>query len=815
MKMNGLHNRKEKSQELKIEPHKKSEPPKKRAMNENDRSSQEESSSFLCSMRTLIPAFCLVIAFCMGYKGYLETRINTPFDKVKIVQKTGLAVPDRYWGSYRPNVYFGMKTRDPSSLVTGIMWYYPKTVTSGEDIRHWCEQSNYLKGYSWTEHDGRNFGVQVINDDNVKITTSFVKKLRGSYGGDWTARVSFNSDDSKKIGETVSLLFYTAMENQTNGHITPEYFELIGVEGYTNGLGQFRIKLKNVTQSVIHESFLVTKCAGLNVIKETMLSSFRLLKTDNERLFTFGNDLSSGNSKANLFVTQLSLRIPFDIDIVFESQSALRPEPLTGKNYDLELEKHKKLFNDKFENTFKLRSKGFSEDKIKFAKAGFSNLIGGIGYFYGTSRVLSEHTDSPVPYWKAALYTAVPSRSFFPRGFLWDEGFHGLLLSVWDLDIELDIISHWFDLMNVEGWIPREQILGSEALSRVPPEFVTQVNTNANPPVFFLTLNFIIQNYEEQLIEQSTRLETLDRMYTRLVAWFDWFNTTQTGNLPGTYRWRGRDANTTRELNPKTLTSGFDDYPRASHPTDDERHVDLRCWIAYSAATIVAISNLLNKPSHRFADTAAFLKDNSLLDRYHWSEKHEIYADYGLHTDDVILAYPPGKSRSPRRKERRVLKAPINRLVDTTFGYNSLLPLILHIIDPDNPKLGKILDKLHDPELLWSDYGLRSLSKKSPLYMKPNTDDDPPYWRGAIWININYLVVRALKHYSTALGPYSKLADSLYHELRDNLITNIYAEYNRTGYLWEHYNDITGHGEGARPFTGWTSLVILMMGEIF
>lgn len=28
----------------------------------------------------------------------------------------------------------------------------------------------------------------------------------------------------------------------------------------------------------------------------------------------------------------------------------------------------------------------------------------------------------------------------------------------------LDIVGHWLDLLNIDGWIPREQILGAEAL---------------------------------------------------------------------------------------------------------------------------------------------------------------------------------------------------------------------------------------------------------------------------------------------------------------------------------------------------------------
>lgn len=42
--------------------------------------------------------------------------------------------------------------------------------------------------------------------------------------------------------------------------------------------------------------------------------------------------------------------------------------------------------------------------------------------------------------------------------------------------------------MNCQGWIPREQILGKEARTRVPAEFMLQHPSHANPPSLYLPL---------------------------------------------------------------------------------------------------------------------------------------------------------------------------------------------------------------------------------------------------------------------------------------------------------------------------------------
>ena len=49
--------------------------------------------------------------------------MNTALDAAKVVKESGLDIPDRFWGSYRHGVYFGMKSRSSKDVVTGLMWF--------------------------------------------------------------------------------------------------------------------------------------------------------------------------------------------------------------------------------------------------------------------------------------------------------------------------------------------------------------------------------------------------------------------------------------------------------------------------------------------------------------------------------------------------------------------------------------------------------------------------------------------------------------------------------------------------------------------
>lgn len=528
---------------------------------------------------------------------------------------------------------------------------------------------------------------------------------------------------------------------------------------------------------------------------------------------TYQGRPGQGEPRSQLLVHQVTVALPCRLEVAFESGSFTeRPGPLLGEALTQELGRHVANFEQRFERTFGLAGKGYSLQEQHFAKAALSNLLGGMGYFYGHSLVQEPGGGPPQLYPEGPLFTAVPSRSFFPRGFLWDEGFHQLLLGRWDPALSQEVLAHWLDLMNAEGWIPREQILDEEARAKVPPEFVVQHSSAGNPPTLFLVLR--------QLLQQGTvETDFLRRLYPRLQSWYDWYNRTQAGPKPYTFRWRGRDQDTQLFLNPKTLTSGLDDYPRASHPSPDERHLDLRCWMAVASAVMAEVAGRLGERAAEYQHMAVVLADNELLDQHHWAEALGTFADYGNHTQAVALEReklqptPSGQPLPVPRLLRVVRKPPKLQFVGGALGYVSLFPLLLQLLRPDSPRLGSLLADMRSEAKLWTPFGLRSLARNSPFYLKHNTEHDPPYWRGPIWININYLAVRALHHYGQQEGPFREQAAALYRELRANIVRNVFRQYMESGYLWEQYHDSSGRGQGCYPFTGWSALVVLMMAE--
>jgi len=145
-------------------------------------------------------------------------------------------------------------------------------------------------------------------------------------------------------------------------------------------------------------------------------------------------------------------------------------------------------------------------------------------------------------------------------------------------------------------------------------------------------------------------------------------------------------------------------------------------------------------------------------------------------------------------------------------GYVSLMPLFLGVVDPAAPELEAVLKALQQDRWgLRSPGGLRSLSGKDKLF---GSGED--YWRGHVWVNMQFLAVDALARYARderASPSVRQMAAEMGRELRQTVANNVRKEYARTGFVWEQYNALDGTGRKSHPFTGWTALTLLIMDE--
>lgn len=718
------------------------------------------------------------------------------------------------WGTHRPGYYFGLRQAIPSSEVMGLMWTHPEDVDALTSIRHEARQEHDLDKWGWEVHDGSSYGRQTVWDRELSLEIQWASLGETDGAGEWMLRIVASSlNETRRTA--ASLFFYFGeedVERRVDVDLTRENACALGSSGVgrAGGTGgawcaSMRTSSPKRGSHALEKHFLGVQTTKFHTLADVVAEGLHYSLAEQQARGALDGhtlelpDLRQDN--ANVGIVQVSGNLPFSIEMTFR-RGAFDEAWEAGADLAALFEAREAAFDAKFNATFPHLVVDNSEDSqqhYRVSKYALSNMMGGIGYWYGSSLV-DVGNGTQIELWKAPLLSAVPSRSFFPRGFLWDEGFHHLLIRRWDPATSRRILAHWLDLMTASGWIPREQILGQEARSRVPEEFIAQYPSAANPPTLFLVLSDMAAEGSDEDIE------FLKAAWPRLDRWFRWYNTTQSGPLPGSYRWRGRDATSSTELNPKTLTSGLDDYPRASHPSEDERHVDLRCWMAIAARAMSRVESRLSasfgtseNSLMEYAELADRLENYEILKYLHWDPMQRAFADYGLDSPDVVL-----------HKGRRVIdnngSLPELGFVSQHAGYVTMFPLALKLIPAEAPELSDVLDILASPEHMWSPHGLRSLASSSPIYDAWNTEHDPPYWRGAVWVNINYLILDALR---TKYAAHPR-ALATARALRENLVSTIGGQYDARGFVFENYDDKTGQGRGCFPFTGWSALVSLM-----
>lgn len=658
-----------------------------------------------------------------------------------------------------------------------------------------------MAGYGWATYDPRKGGVHIVNDtvNKIDLIVQYARLTDYEESEYWGLEVEAIPRPDARDHQTSTIIFYLGSEESSSRvqcgmehKRSPSQLEVV-CDGTASSLHSFKIR---ISSDKLYKDAIQT--LSIKSVQVPQNSIWQAKSIFIKELEDGKHMLEDSPGTGNLHFVQGSFTGHYKFNVLFSPK--VKFNAMTASSLKAGIDDASSTFNARLTSVFPPQAPFYDEQHREFSKYLLSNLLGGIGYFHGTSKVdsssISEHgqtldIEDKGPY---PLFSSVPSRPFFPRGFLWDEGFHLQVILDWDMDLALEIFSSWLDTMDENGWIAREQILGPEARSKVPQEFQTQYTDYANPPTLFLVVQEYIRRLEgtvsyggapsKHLADFEVGKVFLKTVYPKLKRHYDWFRRTQTGNLTSYqttdakyhegYRWRGRTPQ-------HILTSGLDDYPRASVPHPEELHVDAISWIGIMA---IVLSNIASSLGNEH-DKKKYAKHQSQvlrsIDDIHWSESAQVYCD-----TTVVEG---------NRVEQICHK-----------GYISLLPFLVGLVGPNHPHIGAILDIIQDPENLWSDFGIRSLSRKDEFY---GTEEN--YWRSPIWININYMILQKLLELAQSSSQSQKRAHEMYTQLRLNLVNTVFKSWKETGFAWEQYNPDTGKGQRTQHFTGWTSLIVKIM----
>jgi hypothetical protein len=356
---------------------------------------------------------------------------------------------------------------------------------------------------------------------------------------------------------------------------------------------------------------------------------------------------------------------------------------------------------------------------------------------------------------------AMPAGKFMAC-YLWDSAFISLIWKYWDKIVSGDILLPLFDNQSKDGRIPH---------------FVGYFNKSdkTQPPL----LAWAISNLEVEL-------HYLEPIYLKLKKYNNWLYQNRRLKM-GLFFWQ------------HSYESGIDNSPRFTNQSEKHKYdltsravIDLNTYVVLQNKSLIKIAKKLQgKTSEIYEkDILEFERRNSelipLIQEYLWDDEAGLYFDYDAVKEELIK---------------------INTIA-------SFFPLIAEI--PTKDQVIKLVEHLKDPEEYNTLIPLPTVALNDPNFVKDT-------WRGPVWINTAYLLIKGLEKYQQ---------HKLSSDLAFRLIKGVFKTWSNKGSFYEFYDperfdlkelsrkkgniykQITLGGKPVKYFMGWTGLVTSLLIEL-
>ena len=329
--------------------------------------------------------------------------------------------------------------------------------------------------------------------------------------------------------------------------------------------------------------------------------------------------------------------------------------------------------------------------------------------------------------------------------------------AIWNWDTPF----HVFALRETAPDVAKEQILQLCELQDKDPVNYGRIRCaygaawdeeQAQPPLLSWSAVYLYDKVQD--------LEFVKQVYQPLVDFHNWWKNNRDINMNGIYEYQ------------TCWETGWDDSPRwaAMSPVIGDliglgvimraEAIDLNCLMHIDTVSLAKMAEIIGKN-----DDAKSLREEAeaLAQRINekmWNEELGLYMDI-----DGVTGQMSG------------VKSPA-----------SFYPMLAGICPKDRAKR-MVEEHLLNPKEFWTPLPVPVVSADDPNY-NPNN-----YWRGPVWVNINFIVITALRNYG-----YNEIANDMKAKTIDAIT-------NSTNFM-EYYNSQTGKGVGAPNF-GWSAALYI------